>query len=1046
MKERNNMDALKAAFQNPPALYRPAPLWVWNDLMTMPQIEYQLKEMASHGFGGAFVHPRPGLVTEYLSEEWFELWGYALEVAKKLGMKLYIYDENSFPSGFAGGFVPSALPDCLATGAGYRVIGGIGEMPIKKIVRAYTCVEDNNKVVIQKDITATAACDWEKEGGRFFVVTLERPVANGWLAGFALPDFMRPEVTAEFLKTTHEQYYSHFGGDFGDGVPALFTDEPTICNIGLAFGSAYSVLPFSYWLAGEFQKQHGYSLLDNLPCIFKNVGGDFEYPPEKVRYDYYTTMHTLWSKNAVEPTSRWCADHNIAWTGHYLEHQWPFAYANDLSPSVQSHYEFHQWPGIDMLMTNYLRDSEAHSLALTIQEVRSAANQFEKERTICELYGGGGWDSTFEDYKRMADWVLVNGINFINQCLVFATIAGARKRDAPQSFDWRQPWWNEYSLMNDYLGRASFMLSSGKMRQRILVINPSTTGYLIPFQEELGSLHNIPGTDAIKNPDMRMHLEMVQSLCDNQWDFDFGDEYTMQRNAGVSNMRFVLGAQSYDVLIISCDTKNLMASTVGLLKRFAAAGGRIVAVGTPGDYVDGVRRPEVFAELEPLWTKTGSLDSLQELLRALLPERIQSVEPWARGVTHMRRELDDGREIYFFVNHHFGNFTTRLTLAGKSVTRWNLYTGETEAVDFTTEGGNVSFMLSLERNQSVMFIINDYACEKAGIESAVLKQATLVLASVYAESPNMFTMEYCDLALDGKTYESISVLNGCDKIFERRGFDGNPWDTNVQFRNSIMSRNRFGPGSGFEAAFHFNVADGFRPLSLHAVAEHPSICRLSINGSSVPWLTNEYCIDGHFGVAEIAPYIADGKNILTIAVDAFDVRMELEPVYLRGDFAVKTVDGRWMLAPPEKLRIGDWIEQGLPFYSGAVSYVFTANLDRAPGTALLDVARFSATALSVTVNGKKAGLINADGVRPAELAPLLKAGENEIAIRASGNFKNLMGPHFIESPIIGLVGAGYWKSAPAFFDPKASHYDLLPMGLFEAPILMIGDYCLNKEM
>lgn len=109
------MDNIIRGFQNPPAQYRPAPLWVWNDEMTKEQIAFQLKELATHGFGGAFVHPRPGLVTEYLSDEWFEMWGYALEKAKELGIKLYIYDENSYPSGFAGGHVSAMCPEALAT-------------------------------------------------------------------------------------------------------------------------------------------------------------------------------------------------------------------------------------------------------------------------------------------------------------------------------------------------------------------------------------------------------------------------------------------------------------------------------------------------------------------------------------------------------------------------------------------------------------------------------------------------------------------------------------------------------------------------------------------------------------------------------------------------------------------------------------------------------------------------------------------------------------------------------------------------------------------
>ena len=64
-----DMEQLLSEFRNPSPEYRPAPLWVWNDAMTKEQIDFQLTELAAHGFGGAFVHPRPGMVTEYLSDE-----------------------------------------------------------------------------------------------------------------------------------------------------------------------------------------------------------------------------------------------------------------------------------------------------------------------------------------------------------------------------------------------------------------------------------------------------------------------------------------------------------------------------------------------------------------------------------------------------------------------------------------------------------------------------------------------------------------------------------------------------------------------------------------------------------------------------------------------------------------------------------------------------------------------------------------------------------------------------------------------------------------
>ena len=46
---------------------RPAPLWVWNDMLTEEQIRGTLRDLAGQKVKQAFVHPRPGLMTPYLS-------------------------------------------------------------------------------------------------------------------------------------------------------------------------------------------------------------------------------------------------------------------------------------------------------------------------------------------------------------------------------------------------------------------------------------------------------------------------------------------------------------------------------------------------------------------------------------------------------------------------------------------------------------------------------------------------------------------------------------------------------------------------------------------------------------------------------------------------------------------------------------------------------------------------------------------------------------------------------------------------------------------
>jgi hypothetical protein len=55
--------------RNPPAAYRAAPFWAWNARLDKRELVRQVGELARGGWGGAFLHVRYGLETEYLSEE-----------------------------------------------------------------------------------------------------------------------------------------------------------------------------------------------------------------------------------------------------------------------------------------------------------------------------------------------------------------------------------------------------------------------------------------------------------------------------------------------------------------------------------------------------------------------------------------------------------------------------------------------------------------------------------------------------------------------------------------------------------------------------------------------------------------------------------------------------------------------------------------------------------------------------------------------------------------------------------------------------------------
>ena len=83
--------------------YQSIPFWSWNDLLEPEELRRQIREMKKAGIGGFFMHARGGLMTEYLGDDWFTATQACIDEAEKQGMHAWCYDENGWPSGFAGG-------------------------------------------------------------------------------------------------------------------------------------------------------------------------------------------------------------------------------------------------------------------------------------------------------------------------------------------------------------------------------------------------------------------------------------------------------------------------------------------------------------------------------------------------------------------------------------------------------------------------------------------------------------------------------------------------------------------------------------------------------------------------------------------------------------------------------------------------------------------------------------------------------------------------------------------------------------------------------
>ena len=264
-------NAVKAIFENPPREYSSAPLWVWNDRITDEQVVSSLRDLASQNVKQAIVHPRPGLMTPYLSDEWFRLWKLALQEAEKLDMNLWIYDENSYPSGFAGGFVPDAMPESR----GCSLAPAETKSPpkwSKDTVAVFRLKADGFE-----DVSEAAREGKTLPEATYLAFNLNWAEPTPWLGGKWYVDLLRPGVTEKFLEITMDAYARQIGEHFGKRVPGVFTDEP---HLRVAAG-----LPWTAGLPQVFEKRWGYKLTENLPCLTRRVG-DFR----RVRHDYFRVL------------------------------------------------------------------------------------------------------------------------------------------------------------------------------------------------------------------------------------------------------------------------------------------------------------------------------------------------------------------------------------------------------------------------------------------------------------------------------------------------------------------------------------------------------------------------------------------------------------------------------------------------------------------------------------------------------------------------------------------------------------------------------------
>ncbi|MBN2313424.1 MAG: hypothetical protein JXM79_05805 [Sedimentisphaerales bacterium] len=1012
--------AIKAIFADPPREYHSGPLWVWNDRLTEEQIIDTLRDLAGQQVKQAFVHPRPGLMTPYLSKEWFDLWKVALKEAERLDMNIWIYDENSYPSGFAGGFVPEAMPESRGRGLHLAEVKQTGK-PGDDVFAVYRLTADG-----YENVTPSARAGEKLPEGRYLVATWRLAPEGGWYGGKYYVDLLKPGVTEKFIEITFEAYRRQIGEHFGRRVPGIFTDEPH---------PFVGALPWNEHLSEQFQKRWGYRLEDHLPAMARPVG-DWK----KVRHNYYKVILEQFIKRWGKPCHDFCEKNNLEFTGHYWEHGWP---STAHGPDNMAMYAWHQRPAIDTLMNQYREDTNAQfGNVRSVKELSSVANQLGRKRTLCEAYGAGGWDLRFEDMKRIGDWLYVLGVNTLNEHLSYITIRGARKRDHPQSFSYHEPWWDSYHVMAQYFARLSLVMSQGEQINRILIVEPTTTAWMYQGENHLNEVGN-------------SFQQMLVALERAQVEYDVGSEDIIARHGSIVGPLFRVGQRAYDTVVLPPLTENLNLPTMDLLEDYLKAGGVAICCGPIPSCVNGQPSNRCAeASKHPGWKQAKADDTPRMLLADSKDGFAVERDPGDEGILfHHRRTVEDG-EFLLLVNTSIDSPSTGwIKSAMRSVEKWDPATAEISTYPFEQAGTGIKTRFELAPCGSLVLFLS----EKKGKPIYRTEETIKIMPlqgklEIHPVEENVLTLDFVDITAGGETKKDIYFYKANQFAFQKSGMARNPWDSAVQFRDELITKT-FSSDSGFEATYRFTIRQQI-PKRLAIVIERPDLYTISCNGQTVvsrvsrprseggtpsTWRgrdgrDTEWWLDKAFGRIDIAQVAKVGENRVTLKASPFTIYHELEPAYLLGTFTLHSVDSGFVVTGGSKpIKLGSWKKQGYPFYATGVSYKQTFGILQPSGRYLVELPKWYGSVAKVNVNGKSAGYI---AYQPwqCDVADLIQPGANTIEVIVVGTLKNTLGPHH-NGPGVGSAWPAMFQKGPDTGPPPGEHYHTLDYGLFEPFVL-----------
>jgi hypothetical protein len=318
--KRSAYTEARELFQNPGITKGSVPFWWLNGKVTEDMIRKQLTVLRdSCGFSGVCPVPQyrmqPRTQPVFLSEDYLNMYGMILDVAKELGMEVIFYDDCDYPSGSAGDKMKEQFPDdlikyldrfCTKTnGASKLTI----RVPVGKIMSVVGKDTSSTRwIALTGEIEVPKAVS---DSMQSFSVTVPDQIDEiqtfvcMTVPGAKVVDALDSAAVRNFISLAYEPFQKAFPQHWGSTIKTVFYDD-------LSLFDAPRQKRWTPLFNEKFKAKYGFTPDLYYPALWENTG-------EKTfseRAQMYSMRDDLFSGGYPKIVQEWANQFGINVTGH----------------------------------------------------------------------------------------------------------------------------------------------------------------------------------------------------------------------------------------------------------------------------------------------------------------------------------------------------------------------------------------------------------------------------------------------------------------------------------------------------------------------------------------------------------------------------------------------------------------------------------------------------------------------------------------------------------------------------------------------------------